>query len=174
MTRHNTAAADLAAWLRNSPDVRIGDMGGLNIAPAELDAATAALEANAGALGAGVKTELKRATRDSEKEKLARQFEYLWRMWDGPELTKEHRFHVQRRWRFDYYHAASNTAIELHGGVWSEGRHTRGRGFLGDLEKMNAAQMQGITVLQLGTGQVDDAHVGEIADWVRKQTKGAR
>ena len=173
MTRRNdTAAADLAAWLRNSPDLRIGDMGALDIAPVELDAA--ALIADAGDLGADVQTELERATRDSEKEKLARQFEYLWRMWDGPELAKEYRFRVQRRWRFDYYHADSNTAIELHGGVWSEGRHTRGKGFLGDLEKMNAAQMQGITVLQLGTGQVDDAHVGEIADWVRKQTKGGR
>ena len=40
----NSAAADLAAWLRNSPDVRIGDLGGLN-----LDAD--ALERNAGSLG---------------------------------------------------------------------------------------------------------------------------
>jgi hypothetical protein len=34
--------------------------------------------------------------------------------------------------------------------------------------------MLGYTVLRLGTGQVDDAHVGEIADWVQRKTKGAR
>ena len=28
--------------------------------------------------------------------------------------------------------------------------------------------------IRLGTGQVDDAHVGEIADWVQRKTKGAR
>jgi hypothetical protein len=44
----------------------------------------------------------------------------------------------------------------------------RGNGFLGDLDKMNAAQMQGIVVLQLGTGQVDHQHVTEIIDWLRK------
>jgi len=54
MAKNTTAAADLAAWLRNSPDVRIGDLGGLNIAAAELDAAAATLEANAGALGVEV------------------------------------------------------------------------------------------------------------------------
>jgi len=41
---YNTAADDLRAYLRNSPDVKIGDLGGLNIS-------TDALEANAGALG---------------------------------------------------------------------------------------------------------------------------
>ena len=41
---YNTAADDLRVYLRNSPDVKIGDLGGLNIS-------TDTLEANAGALG---------------------------------------------------------------------------------------------------------------------------
>jgi hypothetical protein len=44
---------------------------------------------------------------------------------------------------------------------------------LADCEKYNAAAMQGVTVLRLGTGQVDDVHVAEIADYIRKTTKGA-
>lgn len=32
----------------------------------------------------------------------------------------------------------------------------------------HAAQMQGIVVLQLGTGQVDHQHVTEIIDWIKK------
>lgn len=163
MTRHNSsAAADLAAWLRNSPDVRIGDLGGLNIAPAELDAATSALEANAGALGVDM------------PNPLAARFEALWTRWDGPELEREYKFSPARRWRADYAHPASMTLIELEGGIYSGGRHSRASGYLGDIEKYNAAAMLGYTVLRLGTGQVDDAHVGEIADWVRKQTKGTR
>lgn len=33
MTRPKSAAADLAAWLGNSPDVAIGDLAGLNLPP---------------------------------------------------------------------------------------------------------------------------------------------
>ncbi len=124
------------------------------------------LEANAGALGIDVAPQPKSET---DREKLTRQFEYLWRIWRGPELVAEYTFHPHRKWRLDYYHAPTQTGIELHGGVWSEGRHTRGKGFLGDLDKMNAAQMQGITVLQLGTGQVDHQHVTEIIDYLSKQ-----
>jgi hypothetical protein len=146
--RPTNAAAELAAYLRNSPDVGIGDISGLNV--------DVTLTANAGALGVDV------------PNPLAAKFEHLWQTWGGPELTKEYRFHPHRRWRLDYYHAPTQTGIELHGGVWSEGRHVRGKGFLGDLDKMNAAQMQGIVVLQLGTGQVDHQHVTEIIDWLRK------
>jgi hypothetical protein len=134
---------------------------------------------NAGDLGAGVGAALEAQTeanaaltkecKDSEKEKLVRAFDALWATWQGPPLAKEYYFHVRRRWRMDYYHEPTRTAIEIHGGVWSNGRHVRGKGFLEDIEKMNAAAMQGITVLQLGTGQVDAAHVAEIADYVRRQ-----
>lgn len=105
---------------------------------------------------------------------LAMRFEALWQRWEGPELIREYKFSAARRWRLDYYCEGNGVriGIEIHGGVWTQGRHVRGKGFLGDLEKLNAAQMQGIVVLQLGTDQVDDAHVGEIADWVRKQAKG--
>jgi len=147
--RYPTAAAELAAYLANSPHVGIADASGLNV--------DVTLTANAGALGVDV------------PNPLAAKFEHLWQMWQGPELTKEYRFHPHRRWRLDYYHAPTQTGIELHGGVWSEGRHVRGNGFLGDLDKMNAAQMQGLVVLQLGTGQVDHQHVTEIIDYIRRK-----
>jgi very-short-patch-repair endonuclease len=98
---------------------------------------------------------------------LAARFELLWRILNGPPLLQEHRFHPVRKWRFDYYHAPTRTAIELDGGVYSGGRHTRGRGFLGDIEKGNAAAAAGITVLRLGTGQVDRQHVAEIIDIIK-------
>ena len=107
---------------------------------------------------------------------LAMRFEALWERWGGPVLEREYKFSAARRWRLDYFCEGNGAriGIEIHGGVWTQGRHVRGKGFLSDLEKLNAAQMQGITVLQLGTDQVDDAHVGEIADWVQRKTKGAR
>lgn len=105
---------------------------------------------------------------------LAMRFEALWQRWEGPELTREYKFSSARKWRADYCHEPTKTLIELEGGIYSGGRHSRAAGFLADVEKYNAAAMLGYTVLRLGTGQVDDAHVGEIADWVRRQTKGAR
>ena len=60
-----------------------------------------------------------------------------------PEPVREHRFHTTRKWRFDFAYPAQKLAIEVEGGVWSGGRHTRGSGFTKDCEKYNAALMNG-------------------------------
>lgn len=60
----------------------------------------------------------------------------------------EYRFHKTRKWRFDYAWPAYKVALEIEGGVWSGGRHTRGKGFLGDMEKYNAAAVAGWTVIR--------------------------
>ena len=49
----------------------------------------------------------------------------------------EYRFHPVRRWRIDVAIPSLSIAIELEGGIWTNGRHTRGKGFLGDVEKYN-------------------------------------
>jgi hypothetical protein len=56
-----------------------------------------------------------------------------------PLPTAEYRFHPARKWRFDWAWIAEKIALEVDGGVWTGGRHTRGAGFLKDMEKMNAA-----------------------------------
>lgn len=65
-----------------------------------------------------------------------------------PEPTTEHRFHPKRKWRFDYAWAEQRIALEVEGGVWTGGRHTRGSGFLGDMEKYNAAAVMGWRILR--------------------------
>ncbi|MCC6475013.1 MAG: hypothetical protein IT514_14870, partial [Burkholderiales bacterium] len=52
-----------------------------------------------------------------------------------PPPVAEHRFHETRRWRFDWAWPDHRVAIEIEGGVWTAGRHTRGQGFLADIEK---------------------------------------
>jgi very-short-patch-repair endonuclease len=56
-----------------------------------------------------------------------------------PDPEREYRFHDKRRWRFDFAYPDDKIAIEVEGGVWSRGRHTRGSGFIADCEKYNAA-----------------------------------
>jgi very-short-patch-repair endonuclease len=60
----------------------------------------------------------------------------------------EHRFHPVRRWRFDYAYPFHKIAIEVHGGIWTQGGHTRGSGFMEDRDKMNEAQILGWIVLE--------------------------
>lgn len=65
-----------------------------------------------------------------------------------PEGVMEHRFYPSRRWRFDYAWPAERVALEVEGGVWTGGRHTRGAGFMGDLDKYNRAVLLGWAVLR--------------------------
>jgi hypothetical protein len=65
-----------------------------------------------------------------------------------PEPIPEHRFHPTRRWRFDFAWPAVYVALEIEGGVWTRGRHTRPAGFLRDLEKYNTATSLGWSILR--------------------------
>ena len=64
------------------------------------------------------------------------------------ECVKEHKFHPERRWRFDYAIPAHRIALEVEGGVWTGGRHTSPKGFLGDMEKYNTATLMGWRVFR--------------------------
>jgi very-short-patch-repair endonuclease len=73
-----------------------------------------------------------------------------------PAPVREYRFDPQRRWRFDFAWPDRMLAVEIEGGTWSGGRHTRGSGYEADLEKYNAAALSGWTVLRFSGGQVRD------------------
>lgn len=60
----------------------------------------------------------------------------------------EHRFHVTRRWRFDYAWPEHQLALEVEGGVWVGGRHTSGAGFVKDMEKYNEAACMGWRIIR--------------------------
>ena len=104
----------------------------------------------------------------ADPSSLAAQFEQTWAMLGGPGLKKEYRFHPTRMWRADYCHEATKTIIELEGGVWTNGRHLRGQGFLDDCEKYNAAACMGYTVFRLGTGMATADHIGQIVYYVNR------
>jgi len=72
----------------------------------------------------------------------------------GTSLVFEHRFHPTRRWRFDAAFPDRRVAVELDGGAWTGGRHTRGKGFTGDCEKINAAQLLGWRVYRFVPAQL--------------------
>ncbi|MEM9994716.1 MAG: DUF559 domain-containing protein [Acinetobacter pittii] len=70
------------------------------------------------------------------------------------EFEQEYKFHPTRKWRADFLITGTKILVEVEGGIWSGGRHTRGKGYLGDMEKYNSAAMMGFTVLRFSTEQV--------------------
>ncbi|HFG6965477.1 DUF559 domain-containing protein [Acinetobacter baumannii] len=69
-------------------------------------------------------------------------------------FEKDYKFHPKRKWRADFLITGTKILVEVEGGIWSGGRHTRGKGYIGDMEKYNEAAMMGFTVLRFSTEQV--------------------
>ncbi len=74
----------------------------------------------------------------------------------------EHRFHPDRKWRFDYAWLKLKVALEIDGGAYSQGRHTRGKGFIKDQEKRNEALLLGWKVFHCVPQDVKDGSVFEL------------
>ena len=96
--------------------------------------------------------ERKKTAENTKKKKITPQlndmFTQLIRKELAVECVKEYKFHPVRKWRFDYALPAYKIALEVEGGVWTQGRHTRPKGFLGDVEKYNTAALLGWRVFR--------------------------
>lgn len=69
-------------------------------------------------------------------------------------FEQEFKFHETRKWRADFLITGHKLLVEVEGGIWSGGRHTRGSGYQADMEKYNAATVLGYQVLRFSTAQV--------------------
>ena len=71
-----------------------------------------------------------------------------------PLPEREFRFHPTRKWRFDFSWPDRMLAAELAGAVYSQGRHTRGKGFTEDCRKYSEAAILGWRILHLTTQMI--------------------
>ena len=78
----------------------------------------------------------------------AKKFRALLKQEGIPQPCAEHIFEPTRKWRFDWSWPRDRIALEVEGGVWTQGRHTRGSGFVKDCEKYNHAASLGWLVLR--------------------------
>lgn len=63
-------------------------------------------------------------------------------------VVREHKFNARRKWRMDFAWPNAKVALEVEGGIWTQGRHTRGAGVLADMDKYNSATAQGWKVFR--------------------------
>lgn len=73
-----------------------------------------------------------------------------------PNWVPEYKFHQTRRWRFDMARPDIKLAVEIDGGCWTGGRHSGGKGQIADMEKGNAAIIDGWQVLHFPPEQIAD------------------
>jgi hypothetical protein len=92
----------------------------------------------------------------------------------GLQYRVEFAFHSKRKWRFDYVlvniKGTSTTlthpmiAIEIEGGTWIQGRHSRPMGMQGDVDKYNEAARLGWYVIRFTT---QDVLTGKAREFLR-------
>ena len=81
----------------------------------------------------------------------------------------EYRFCKSRRWKFDFCFVKAQLALEIEGGVWTNGRHTRGSGFIKDMEKYHQANLLGFKLLRVTPEQLDNGvAVGLIEQYFKR------
>jgi very-short-patch-repair endonuclease len=73
---------------------------------------------------------------------------------NGVEFVREYEFAVPRKYRADFF-ILPNLLIEVEGGTWSGGRHTRPSGYTDDCAKYNLATLLGFAVLRYTTQMVE-------------------
>ncbi len=83
---------------------------------------------------------------------------------DVPAPEREFRFHPTRKWRFDFAWPALMWAVEVQGGTWVNGGHSRGKGMARDMEKRNEATLLGWRVLYFDTDMVNDGEAIQVIE----------
>jgi hypothetical protein len=64
-----------------------------------------------------------------------------------PAPVAEYKFHPVRRWRFDFCWLEQKVYLEINGGIFILGRHSRGPALLKEWEKIAAATAMGFRPL---------------------------
>lgn len=84
-----------------------------------------------------------------------------------PRPIAEYRFakhSMGRKWAADYGWPDQRVLLEVEGGFFVGGRHSRGAGALKDMEKYNAAALLGYRLLRVTPRQIDNGEALTLVD----------
>ncbi len=86
-----------------------------------------------------------------------------------PIPVAEYEFAPPRKWRADYAFPELDVLVEIEGGAFIHGRHTRGTGFENDCEKYAEAICRGWFILRVTPKMVED---GRLFGWLKRIYEG--
>lgn len=101
---------------------------------------------------------------ESKLTTLESDFYQLWKRLSKCKEPIEHdyRFHDVRKFRFDFAFPEKRVAVEMEGGVFTKGGHTRGLHYSSDCEKYNLATCEGWKVLRYTALNLRENPVGVV------------
>jgi hypothetical protein len=76
-----------------------------------------------------------------------------------------------RKFRIDVAFPAARLAVECMGGVWTDGRHTRGPGYTTDCEKACLLAIEGWQYMPVTSEQIKSGHA---LQWVEAALRAAK
>jgi hypothetical protein len=83
-----------------------------------------------------------------------------------------------RKWRMDFCWPLHRVGLEIDGSIWTNGRHTRGSGWLKDTVKLNTAAAMGYRMLRASPQQLHDlaliTTIRETLDYQQAVERGQR
>lgn len=88
-----------------------------------------------------------------------------------PEPVEQYQFCPSRKWRADFCWPGERLIVEVDGGVYTQGRHTRGDGYERDCEKLAMAVVLGYRVMRFTTGQVTSGFALEMIEKVLRSER---
>lgn len=97
-------------------------------------------------------------------------FALYWNALKGPPLVTQYKFHAGRKWRLDFAHPETKTAIEIDGGNWINGRHNRGSGRKLEAEKLRHLARAGWKVFPFVTGDITANNIQMVIDHIHENT----
>ena len=98
------------------------------------------------------------------------QFAMLWEAtYPEIDLYSEYRFAAPRRFKADFCCPIAKVIIEIQGGIWADGRHSRGSGLYSEYEKLCIAASLGYLVFLLSEEMIDDRYLCLIATAIRER-----
>ena len=98
-------------------------------------------------------------------------FDFLWnQLYPNIDLETEVKLIPKRRFRFDYVHHPSKTAIEVNGGNYIRGRHTRASGLENEYEKIRLAAKLGYQTIIISGSQINEEVFNDIIEIIKLRT----
>jgi very-short-patch-repair endonuclease len=80
--------------------------------------------------------------------------------WENNQPYCEVKFTFVKDWRLDCAWPSRLVAVEIDGGTWTSGRHSRGAGYAEDCRKLNTATEMGWAVLRYTTDMLEADPIG--------------